>query len=712
VKNQALKNKEYIMKFRKKKNDKLNIKTLKVENECIRIHFEENFIKSDCTYAIIMKKDKEDSVWRRVASNIDIKNAELSFDMKDFCNEITVAERVIYKIKLEITQSGKSKKYTLTSNQIKKELRFQDKQHFNRLERVTDVFAKNKIEINKEVVPCIAFAMFDEAAEVCAISVSEENYAQQVLMGKVMKISIDGDVFRIKIKYPKTDYSFKKLLLKYRTKKESEKKEYELNIDRIKEKSKFSIIEASIGLKKIDFKSLYWDLYFVAEKNGQEVKVSIRNKTILFKLKYFSLFNNQVYKFGKNMIAFPYITLGDTISFECREMSEYDGIRFKLVERLAIVRWLCTYLFLKKQNILLVFEKYCYMAQDNGFYFFKYCMENNMEEKMGRKIYYVMDKNSPDRKALEPYSKNVLEFMSIRHVTYLLAAKLLVSTDAKIHAYASKKRGSILDRRVRKRKLVFLQHGVTAFKKVHANYGKGRRGECNLFVVTSDFEKDIVLNNFRYKENEVAVTGFARWDVLEDKSKDSREILLMPTWRGWLDEMSDEQFRESNFYRIYMNLLKGQELQETLEKNNLILNFYLHPRFKEYFDNFNIKRERINFIPFGAQPLNELLMSCRMLITDYSSVAWDVFYQSKPVIFYQFDLTEYNETNGSYIDMEKQLFGEKADEPATILQLMEEYAMSDFRLKPQYEAIREKSFKYIDKDNSKRICEQIMKKGW
>ena len=42
-----------------------------------------------------------------------------------------------------------------------------------------------------------------------------------------------------------------------------------------------------------------------------------------------------------------------------------------------------------------------------------------------------------------------------------------------------------------------------------------------------------------------------------------------------------------------------------------------------------------------------------MLITDYSSVSWDIYYMEKPILFYQFDLEQYNETNGSYIDMDK-----------------------------------------------------------
>ena len=38
----------------------------------------------------------------------------------------------------------------------------------------------------------------------------------------------------------------------------------------------------------------------------------------------------------------------------------------------------------KKKNIWLVYEKYCVMAQDNGFYFFKYCMENLPESEKDR----------------------------------------------------------------------------------------------------------------------------------------------------------------------------------------------------------------------------------------------------------------------------------------------------------------------------------------
>lgn len=67
---------------------------------------------------------------------------------------------------------------------------------------------------------------------------------------------------------------------------------------------------------------------------------------------------------------------------------------------------------------------------------------------------------------LDAYQSHLVDFMSIRHMIYMIAAELLVSTDTRNHLYAMRQRGSILKRYLRKKPLVFLQHGVTALKKV------------------------------------------------------------------------------------------------------------------------------------------------------------------------------------------------------------------------------------------------------
>lgn len=129
----------------------------------------------------------------------------------------------------------------------------------------------------------------------------------------------------------------------------------------------------------------------------------------------------------------------------------------------------------------------------------------------------------------------------------------------------------------------------------------------------------------------------------------------MPTWRNWLDSVPDKDFEESDYFRHYMGLLNSERLNQILEKYDLEVNFYLHAKFQEYADTFKSISKRIHLISFGEVAVNEMLMRCRMLITDYSSVCWDILYQDKPSLFYQFDIEKYNEAHGSYIDMETEL---------------------------------------------------------
>ena len=46
---------------------------------------------------------------------------------------------------------------------------------------------------------------------------------------------------------------------------------------------------------------------------------------------------------------------------------------------------------------------------------------------------------------------------------------------------------------------------------------------------------------------------------------------------------------------------------------------------------------------------------------------------------------KYNEAHGSYIDMETELFGDRASTEVQLLDLLEETVQNDFQLKPKYE---------------------------
>lgn len=100
-------------------------------------------------------------------------------------------------------------------------------------------------------------------------------------------------------------------------------------------------------------------------------------------------------------------------------------------------------------------------------------------------------------------------------------------------------------------------------------------------------------------------------------------------------------------------------------------------------------------------------MSCHMLITDYSSVSWEAYYQGKPVIFYAFDLDTYEKVHGSYLDYRKEVFGDLVWNEDSLIDAIEEYVKNGFKEKKEFAERRDYLLPYRDNNNSKRIYECI-----
>ena len=508
----------------------------------------------------------------------------------------------------------------------------------------------------------------------------------------------------------KYGYKPEQVVFRFRSKLQEERCGYNFEIKTVKIKQDLQYLDACLDLKNVDLKSLYWDVVvmFVNPETGERFEAAV-SMTRAYRL-FTSFLYGGSYETGNGFFLYPYNTSSKKLAFQFREEGEYDHLGFRVKELTAFAAYYLLKPYWDSRHIQLVYEKFCMMAQDNGYYFFKYCMDHEEEKRQNNHIYYVITKDAPDRKKLDAYQSHLVDFMSIRHMIYMIAAELLVSTDTRNHLYAMRQRGSILKRYLRKKPLVFLQHGVTALKKVDFFYGKGKSGSCNLFVVTSDFEKKIVEDYFGYAEDEIVNSGFARWDVLEDKSEGLREILIMPTWRAWLENVTLEEFKESDYFHNYMALLNSPRFHCFLEKNDLLANFYLHSKFREFIQDFSVESDRIRLIVFGEEPANELMMRCKMLVTDYSSVCWDVFYLDKPVVFFQFDRDKYMEAHGSYLDMDRELFGDCAQDVDGLLTYMERCADDHFVVRPEYEKMQKSFYKYFDDQNSRRICDAIVKK--
>ena len=463
-----------------------------------------------------------------------------------------------------------------------------------------------------------------------------------------------------------------------------------------------------LQLEGFPFRYTHWWVLCVFEKDGKlfgariQMPKKAKGKKGLAKF----LLSKQNFRTADGNIVFFYSQKGNNLGIRYRAYSPYDSqlTRVKEVAARGIYR-------LRKdaydeRNIYLVFEKRCQHAQDNGYYFFRYCMENGMEEYLDREIYYVLEKGSVDRRKLAAFEKNVVDFASIRHMVYLQAANLLISPDSRAHAYIWQNQQSLIAGKARKIPHVFLGHGVLALKRLNDSFTAKSMGSV-LCTVVSEKERRIFTEELGFKNTQAAITGYARFDALKDCSAEHNEILIMPTHRNWLFGVEREVFTASDYYRRYMDLINSPHLIEQLEKHDLTVMFYLHPSIGEHIDAFSSTSDRVKIVPYGQYALDDLMMRCKLLVTDYSSVLWDVLYMGKPVILYQYDMQAYMDTWGSYIDLETESPGERVTDFEGLLAAIDEAIEGGFALSDELAAKRDEYYAFTDTDNCKRICEVL-----
>ena len=322
--------------------------------------------------------------------------------------------------------------------------------------------------------------------------------------------------------------------------------------------------------------------------------------------------------------------------------------------------------YFRSKNIWLMGERKD-TAQDNTYHLFKYIKEN----KKDINVKYVITKDSKDLAKIKSYG-DIIWFNSIRHTLYLLTCKFTINSYVeKANMYTQEYIDIIkyYPEFVRNKK-VFLQHGVIGVSRVNHVLHKNKV-DYDYFVVSSKFEKEHILEEFGYSENEVIITGLPRWDNLNNKAKKNK-ILLMPTWRSWIK--SEEELLESNYFKTYIEFINNDKLHKVLEENGYELTFYPHYQTQKLLNKININlNKNIKIVKQGEKSVQELINENFILITDYSTVAFDFAYTNKPVIFYQFDYDEFysKHYNQGPINHKKDLFGVQAKSLDEIFDLLD-----------------------------------------
>jgi CDP-glycerol glycerophosphotransferase (TagB/SpsB family) len=339
-------------------------------------------------------------------------------------------------------------------------------------------------------------------------------------------------------------------------------------------------------------------------------------------------------------------------------------------------------------------------ARDNGYWMFRYMKEKVPEQK----VCYVIDKNATDRRKIEQYG-DVISFGSFQHyVMYLLASKH-VSAHVDSDSPNSRVSNFLETHGLLKNKRVFLQHGIT---KDRISFGYYSVSRADLFVCAAKPEYEFCKSEFGYPDGAVQLLGFARFDGL-GIAKQKRRILLMPTWRSWLADVSEEEFQNSDYFKMYQNLIADPVLQEQLEDRDCKLVFYPHSDMQKYISLFKTESANVMIANAGSYDIQALLNESALLITDYSSVAFDMAYMGRPVIYYQFDYAEYRSGQHpeGYFSYERDGFGCICRTQDELIREVVNCMQDDFETMQLYHERQKKFFAGRDKKNCKRIYDAI-----
>ena len=462
--------------------------------------------------------------------------------------------------------------------------------------------------------------------------------------------------------------------------------------------------DAEIPLDKNENSTVEILVNFKDPETQKETKwrlpVDFSNYARLSQLSNYSISNNHFMKFRDNKFFISKYNYFKMIKSEIpillrvfkRKESYYTSIlMFRLI-------YLVLYPFYKNRRIWMFMDRR-ESADDNAEHLYNYAI--TQKDKINK--YFTVNEDSSDFKRLSNL-KNLLPFYSFKQrINYLFAEKIISShPDENILNPFYNKNDTSYAGLINSDK-IFLQHGVT--KDNVSSWLHKYDKNLSLITTVSDAERNSFLDEgYNYSPEIIQTLGFARFDNLNKKENLSKQIVIMPSWRENLYEMTPNYIKESEYFKHINSLINNNQLIEICKKYGFKIIFKPHPFVYEFIELFDTN----DYVTVdNDSTYQDLFKNSDLLITDYSSVAFDFSYMKKPVIYYQY-AKDYNFEEG-YFKYETMGFGEVIEKENELISLIEEYLKNYCEMKKLYKKRVDTFYKYNDKNNCKRIYDYILK---
>lgn len=181
---------------------------------------------------------------------------------------------------------------------------------------------------------------------------------------------------------------------------------------------------------------------------------------------------------------------------------------------------------------------------------------------------------------------------------------------------------------------ICIGHGVSYFKSHLYNYYYGPQNFDKLLIPNSE---KLILEPIKYgwKYENLIKFNLPRWDKfnilnesINEKGKiKTNSIFIMFTFRALRKGKKISKYYVQNI----VDLLNNKKMINNFEKKNFTLYFSLHHTMLKIKSNFKYKNN-VKYI--YENDISECLSKIKLLVTDYSSIIFDVIYRKKPYIIF------------------------------------------------------------------------------
>lgn len=465
------------------------------------------------------------------------------------------------------------------------------------------------------------------------------------------------------------------------------------------------------------------EIKFICEING----ILVEKRKMSYG-KFFPLTNrmwNSYYTSEKYILRYIdnalYLYPYNKIMHLYRELSFLKGllkIKNKAAKKAFVMRlfYHLRSFFPKKEEVWIISDR-VNKADDNGEALFQYLTEHPVQ---GVRPFFAISKDSKDYGRLSKIGK-VIEFNGRLYKWLYLNGAKIISSQGEDYIYRPFAEYSYCYADlIQKSKFIFLQHGIT--KDDLSRWLKRINKNIHTFITATIPEYNSILQgDYGYTTKEVKLTGFPRYDKLYNDEK--RRITIMPSWRAYLVGDVDiktgkrvvlNNFNNSMYRKMYSQLLTNKDLIKSAKTLGYEICFMSHPNMTECSKMIDkdpyIKMEDNTQIVY-----RKIFAESSLIVTDYSSVFFDFAYLNKPILYYQADCEEFfggsHTYDKGYFDYERDGFGEVAYSVDQIVHLLIKYMEADCTIKEKYQQRINATFRYHDRENCMRVCNEILKVG-